>query len=184
MNRDAGNFVFGDSYFGDETVAGPGAGTAVPLGEAWYTGDGGTFNGPTSQFVEDGGFVKLREISLGYTFDQPWVSRLLGFSSMELRVAGRNLHTWTNYTGVDPETSLLGVGQPAAGNRLLQQPAEPVVRVLTHSQPLILTRTGVFSHEKLSQVAAERRPRAGGGGLQRLSCRATGWTTTRTTSPV
>ncbi len=114
-NRDAGNFVFGDSYFGNETVAGPGAGTPVPLGEAWYTGNGGTFNGPTSQFVEDGSFVKLREISLGYTFDQPWISRVLGFSSMELRVAGRNLHTWTNYTGVDPETSLLGSASPVRG---------------------------------------------------------------------
>jgi hypothetical protein len=25
---------------------------------------------------------------------------------VEVRVAGRNLHTWTNYTGVDPETSV------------------------------------------------------------------------------
>ncbi|HEY8196228.1 MAG TPA: SusC/RagA family TonB-linked outer membrane protein [Gemmatimonadales bacterium] len=115
VNRDGGNFVFGDSYFGNETVAGPGVGMAVPLGEAWYTGGGSTFNGPTSQFVENGGFVKLREISLGYTFDQAWVSRLMGFSSMELRVAGRNLHTWTDYTGVDPETSLLGSASPLRG---------------------------------------------------------------------
>ena len=115
VNRDGGNFVFGDSYFGNETVAGPGAGMAVPLGEAWYTGGGSTFNGPTSQFVEGGGFVKLREISLGYTFDQAWIGRLMGFSSMELRVAGRNLHTWTDYTGVDPETSLLGSASPLRG---------------------------------------------------------------------
>ncbi len=115
VNRDGGNFVFGDSYFGNETVAGPGAGAAVPLGEAWYTGSGGIFNGPVAQFVEDGGFVKLREVSLGYTFDQPWISRLLGFSSMELRVAGRNLHTWTSYTGVDPETSLLGSASALRG---------------------------------------------------------------------
>ncbi|HJR16166.1 MAG TPA: TonB-dependent receptor, partial [Gemmatimonadales bacterium] len=115
VNRDGGTFVFGETHFEHETVSGPGAGTPVPLDEAWYTGSGGTFNGATSQFVEDGSFVKLREISLGYTFDQPWVSRLLGFSSMELRVAGRNLHTWTNYTGVDPETSLLGAASPVRG---------------------------------------------------------------------
>ncbi len=113
--RDGGNFVFGDSYFGSETVAGPGAGTAVPIGEAWFTGSGGIFNGPKSQFNEDASFVKLREVSLGYLFDQPWVNRVLGFSSLELRVAGRNLHTWTNYTGVDPETSLLGSASPARG---------------------------------------------------------------------
>jgi TonB-linked SusC/RagA family outer membrane protein len=113
--RDGGNFVFGDTYFGDQAVSGPGAGSAVPLNEAWFTGSGGIFNGPDSQWVEDGSFVKLREVSLGYTFDQPWVSRLLGFSSMELRVAGRNLHTWTDYTGVDPETSLLGAASPVRG---------------------------------------------------------------------
>ena len=89
-------------------MAGPGVGKAVPLAEAWFTGPGGIFNGPVSAFIEDAGFVKLREISLGYTFDQPWVSRVLGFGSIDLRVAGRNLVTWTKYTGVDPETSLLG----------------------------------------------------------------------------
>src|SRR3954468_24140601 len=115
LMREQGNFIFGDSYFGDQAVAGPGAGTAVPIGEAWFTGFGGIFNGPKSQFNEDASFVKLREISVGYTFDQPWVSRLMGFSSMELRVAGRNLHTWTSYTGVDPETSLLGSASPARG---------------------------------------------------------------------
>jgi hypothetical protein len=113
--RDGGNYVFGDNYFGDETVAGPGAGRAVAIGQAWFTGNGGIFNGPKSQFNEDASFIKLREISLGYTFDQPWISRLLGFSSMELRVSGRNLHTWTDYTGVDPETSLLGAASPARG---------------------------------------------------------------------
>jgi hypothetical protein len=113
--REQGNFVFGENYFQDQIVSGPGAGLAVPIGEAWFTGDGGIFNGPKSQFNEDASFVKLREISVGYTFDQPWVSRLLGFSSMEMRVAGRNLHTWTDYTGVDPETSLLGSASPARG---------------------------------------------------------------------
>jgi TonB-linked SusC/RagA family outer membrane protein len=115
LMREQGDFVFGDTYFGDQVVAGPGAGLAVPIGEAWFTGDGGIFNGPKSQFNESASFVKLREISVGYTFDQPWVSRLMGFSSMEVRVAGRNLHTWTDYTGVDPETSLLGSASPARG---------------------------------------------------------------------
>ena len=113
--RDAGTFVFGQSYLGDQVVAGPGVGKAVPLAEAWFTGPGGIFNGPVSAFVEDGGFVKLREISLGYTFDQAWVSRVLGFGSIDLRVAGRNLVTWTNYTGVDPETSLLGSASAVRG---------------------------------------------------------------------
>ncbi len=108
IRRDGGNYVFGETYFENESVVGPGAGTPVPLDEAWFTGAGGIFNGPDIQFSEPGGFVKLREVSLGYTLDQPWVSRTLGLSSIELRVAGRNLLTSTDYTGVDPETSLLG----------------------------------------------------------------------------
>jgi TonB-linked SusC/RagA family outer membrane protein len=113
--RDGGNYTFGQNYFQGQQVAGPGAGMAVPLGEAWFTGPGGIFNGPVSAFVEDAGFVKLREISVGYTLDQPWVSRLLGFGSIDLRVAGRNIVTWTKYTGVDPETSLLGSATAVRG---------------------------------------------------------------------
>ena len=115
IRRDGGNFVFGDTYFESETVAGPGAGTAVPLGQTWFAGAGGIFNGPDIQFTEPGGFVKLREVSLGYTLDQPWVSRTLGLSSIELRVAGRNLLSSNDYTGVDPETSLLGAATPVKG---------------------------------------------------------------------
>jgi hypothetical protein len=120
--RDGGAFVFGRTYFKDETVAGPGAGQAVPLDEAWFTGAGGIFNGPVSQFNEDASFVKLREISVGLTLDQPWVSRAIGFNSMELRVAGRNLHTWTDYTGVDPETSVLGSATPVQGVEYFSNP--------------------------------------------------------------
>jgi hypothetical protein len=38
------------------------------------------------------------------------VTHNLGLSSVDLRLAGRNLYTWTNYTGVDPETNLAGAG--------------------------------------------------------------------------
>ena len=33
---------------------------------------------------------------------------MVGLSSINLRIAGRNLHTWTKYTGIDPETNLAG----------------------------------------------------------------------------
>jgi TonB-linked SusC/RagA family outer membrane protein len=62
-------------------------------------------NDPTSWFVEDGGFVKLRELSLSYRVP---VARL-GFLSrsqlagMTLSLVGRNLITWTDYKGYDPE---------------------------------------------------------------------------------
>ena len=99
--------VFGQSYL-PGPVGGPGAGTKVQIGQAWFTGLGSGFGPVASQFIEDGGFVKLREISVGYSLNGEWVDRLFGLSSIDLRVAGRNLKTWTKYTGIDPETNLAG----------------------------------------------------------------------------
>ncbi|NJD11942.1 MAG: SusC/RagA family TonB-linked outer membrane protein, partial [Gemmatimonadetes bacterium] len=66
------------------------------------------------EYIEDGSYVKLRELSASYRVDQPWVTRL-GISSLRVRVAGRNLYTWTNYTGLDPEVNLFGTSQVAQG---------------------------------------------------------------------
>ena len=59
--------------------------------------------------------MKLREISLGYTFTGSWVRNSLGLSSFDLRIAGRNLATWTKYSGIDPETNLGGAEVAAQG---------------------------------------------------------------------
>jgi hypothetical protein len=109
-------------------VVGPGAGTPIPIGQNWYegavigSGIGGLFGGTSEQFIEDGGYVKLREITVGYTFDEPWVQRVLGFGSIEVRVAGRNLHTWTKYRGYDPETNLGGAIQSTRGMDYFNMP--------------------------------------------------------------
>jgi TonB-linked SusC/RagA family outer membrane protein len=92
--------------FSGQPVGGPGAETKATFGEAWFrTGLGGGFNGPFSQFLEDGGFVKLRDVSVSYTINQPFLRRF-GFGSMDLTLSGRNLKTWTDYTGIDPESNL------------------------------------------------------------------------------
>jgi hypothetical protein len=101
--------TFGKDYpFLSGPVAGPGAGQPVVIDESWFTGNGSGFNGPSAEFVEDGTYTKLREISVAYTLEQPFVRRLLGLSSIDLRIAGRNLKTWTKYKGLDPETNLGG----------------------------------------------------------------------------
>jgi TonB-linked SusC/RagA family outer membrane protein len=103
---------FGKNFKTDvyPTTGGPGV-DVIPFQtpqdwQAWFTGPGGS-GGTQFQFVEDAGYVKLREITIAYTADQKWVSSI-GFSSVDFRVAGRNLHTWTMYTGLDPETNLGG----------------------------------------------------------------------------
>lgn len=106
-------------------IVGPGVGTRFPVGENWYRNSGLAacpFTGIDDPCIEDGGYVKLREISLGYTFDQPWVARTLGMSSLEVRVAGRNLKTWTHYTGLDPETTVGGSTSRVGGTDYFNLP--------------------------------------------------------------
>ncbi|MEZ4415905.1 MAG: SusC/RagA family TonB-linked outer membrane protein [Gemmatimonadota bacterium] len=102
--------VFGQTYYPNERVHGPGAGQSVNLDwNSWFWGGiGSGFTGPSSQFVEDGGFGKLREVQVSYTFNQGEVLDRLGLSSLTLAVAGRNLWTHTNYSGIDPESNLWG----------------------------------------------------------------------------
>jgi TonB-linked SusC/RagA family outer membrane protein len=110
------NQVFGQGGWFDGAVAGPGAGTSVPIGENWYRFIAACpFIGIDEPCIEDAGFVKLREVSVSYTLDAPWVQRTIGFTSIDLRVTGRNLKTWTNYTGYDPETNLGGAISANAG---------------------------------------------------------------------
>lgn len=58
-------------------------------------------------YVEKGDFSKLREVSVSYTLP-PSVARLGRVNRAVLTIAGRNLKTWTNYSGIDPEASFLG----------------------------------------------------------------------------
>src|SRR5207244_12866707 len=108
--------TIGQGGWWDGPVAGPGMNTPVSIGENWYKFIAACpFIGIDEPCIEQGGFVKLREVSVSYTIDAPWVQRAIGFSSIDLRVSGRNLKTWTNYTGYDPETSLGGAIQSASG---------------------------------------------------------------------
>jgi hypothetical protein len=58
--------------------------------------------------------VKLREVSLAYRFEGPWARRL-GVADMGIRLAGRNLYTWTDYSGIDPEINLFAASTVARG---------------------------------------------------------------------
>ncbi|HET8625505.1 MAG TPA: SusC/RagA family TonB-linked outer membrane protein [Gemmatimonadales bacterium] len=106
--------VFGQDFFQNTPVAGPGVGTPAVLDESWFQNYYSTFTFLGQPFYEDAGFVKLREISLGYSATGG-LARRLGLSSIDLRVAGRNLAVWTDYTGVDPETSLGGAESGSRG---------------------------------------------------------------------
>jgi TonB-linked SusC/RagA family outer membrane protein len=53
-------------------------------------------------FIQDASFVKLREVSANYQIPETW-TRKARLNRASFTVAGRNLHTWTDYNGTDPE---------------------------------------------------------------------------------
>jgi TonB-linked SusC/RagA family outer membrane protein len=65
-------------------------------------------NGTLREFViTDAKFAKLREISLNFDAPERY-ARSVGARALSVNVAMRNLHTWTPYTGLDPENFFLG----------------------------------------------------------------------------
>ena len=63
-----------------------------------------TLLGTEAGFVEDADFVKFRELSVTLNAPQQWADRMR-IGSVSLTLAGRNLKTWTDYTGYDPEAN-------------------------------------------------------------------------------
>lgn len=58
-------------------------------------------------FVEDADFIKLREVSVTFMVPSSYVNRF-GLKGLSLTLAGRNLKTWTDYSGLDPELNYAG----------------------------------------------------------------------------
>lgn len=58
----------------------------------------------TDRYVEDGSYVKLKTLSLGYTIPRN-VIRQLHISQLRVYVTAQNIWTWTKYTGLDPEVN-------------------------------------------------------------------------------
>lgn len=66
--------------------------------------DGGAYS--NDEFLEDGTYLKLGELSLNYRFNQDQLTSFLGSyapSALQIGLNGRNLFTLTGYSGFDPE---------------------------------------------------------------------------------
>lgn len=75
-------------------------------------------------FVEDADFTKLREVSLTLFGIEDWLERagFRGLSNVSLTVSGRNLATWTDYSGLDPELNSGGQSNHSTYEFLGQPP--------------------------------------------------------------
>ena len=75
----------------------------------------------SSMYVEDGSYMRMKNIQIGYSlYDE------LGFDKLRLSVSGQNLWTVTNYTGVDPE---VGGGVLGSGFGGWNYPVQPTVLI-------------------------------------------------------
>lgn len=110
------NVINGDSQF--DRVLFEGA-------DFWHPGNpDGRYQG-FKVFVADGlrgtyyvsrSFVRLQDVSLGYTFDQAVLDKT-GLSGLRLFVSAKNLATWTDWPGWDPET---GTGLTRSGRPVMR----------------------------------------------------------------
>ena len=74
-------------------------------------------------WIEDGSFVKLRELSLSYNMKP----KFLKGNSMRLSLTGRNLFSFDNYSGWDPEVNAAGQDNAVRGFDFVEVPLPRVI---------------------------------------------------------
>jgi TonB-linked SusC/RagA family outer membrane protein len=82
----------------------------------------------SSWFVEDGSFLRLRNISLGYNLSKE-LCKKMRLQSAYLYASGQNLLTFTNYSGYDPEVTSTSAGDDT--NLGIDNGAYPIPKVVT-----------------------------------------------------
>lgn len=115
-NRGNMNGTFGGITFKDGVVQNAveldGSANTTPITGQSFWGNFGTYNNFSTSliepFIEDAGWMRLRQITVSYVIPQSMLSDAGIFKSLEVFATGRNLWLSTDYTGVDPETNLTG----------------------------------------------------------------------------
>ncbi|GHB86514.1 SusC/RagA family TonB-linked outer membrane protein [Persicitalea jodogahamensis] len=106
----------------------PGDITDVP--KALYGSSSVSGASPTdvsSRYLEDGSFLRFRNITLSYNLPKTFIQRI-GLNNLRLYVSGQNLITITDYKGFDPESQNTGGGRiPSLGVDYLTQPQARVM---------------------------------------------------------
>ncbi len=108
----AGSYnVLSSTANGWKSEADPGDGTSPMIDRNFnaYAGSN-VVNNVTSAFVEDGSFLRIRNITLGYTFPAKILERVK-VSNARLNFTVQNAYTFTKYEGFNPEVSAQG-GSP------------------------------------------------------------------------
>ena len=84
---------------------GPGTSNSVP--RAVY-GDPNNNTRPSTRYIEDGSYLRLKSLTLGYTLPER-IARKAHLKGLRVYVEGTNLFTLTSYTGFDPEVGVSSI---------------------------------------------------------------------------
>ncbi|BDW93284.1 SusC/RagA family TonB-linked outer membrane protein [Flagellimonas marinaquae] len=95
----------------DNVIFGGGAQVGAELLGELPKGYGSAQANIFEEFVEDGSFVKLREVALSYTLKPKWDY----IDNVKFSLVGRNLISWDDYSGWDPEVSAAGQSNGVRG---------------------------------------------------------------------
>ncbi|MEP7373576.1 MAG: TonB-dependent receptor [Chitinophagaceae bacterium] len=87
------------------------AGTNIPRFTNSQIANDNNYNTTSSRWVEDGSFVRLKNISLSYNIPTSLLSKLKWVKGLRATISGQNIASITNYSGFDPE-----VGSYVGGN--------------------------------------------------------------------
>jgi TonB-linked SusC/RagA family outer membrane protein len=79
------------------------------------------------QYIQSGSFVKLREVSASYTVPPRWV---WGASAATISIAARELHTWTDYRGLDPEVNSAGAATATLQDQAVTPPLSRLIATI------------------------------------------------------
>ncbi|WP_281324334.1 TonB-dependent receptor [Flavobacterium sp. IMCC34518] len=79
-----------------------GEGTSNDYARLTYNDDNGNFTKMSNFFLEDGAYLRLKLIQIGYSLPTNAIS-IIGATKLRFYVSGENLMTFTKYTGYDPE---------------------------------------------------------------------------------
>jgi TonB-linked SusC/RagA family outer membrane protein len=105
VNQDIEGFYRGftvtQRYF-DERWTGEGTSDTQP--RASWTSKSNNAR-PSSRFLEDGSYLRLKNLQLGYTIPEKTL-KITGLTQVRVYVSGTNLYTLTKYSGLDPEMTV------------------------------------------------------------------------------
>ena len=125
--------VFNDSYLGSNGLTSqPRLGIKNPNGTFTFDPNG-NYTTASSYFVEDGSYLKLKNLQLGYTLPISILQKLK-IHSLRVFVMANNLFVLTNYSGMDPElgSSSSGLGYTGITTRGIDVvPQYPQTRIFS-----------------------------------------------------